>query len=177
MNKERDEITYLSLFGNKTVIDSVVWHYHSEINFHALIILIWRKPKSTSNLFIAVISVHRLNSEMDSHKAIPGRSSDGKYKLRQVDRVSYSTNTFQRNPEKNRKASLPRGSEKILKNNLEHDSEKSQKDEQRDNLQHGPEENQKKNNFQRDPNENTILIRHDYLSVSGSKCFKHCKKS
>lgn len=97
---------------------------------------------------------------MNSHEALPDRSTDGKYKLRQVDRVSYSDNSFRRNPEKKRKASLPRGSEKNQKNNLEHDSEKSHKDD-----------------LQRDPNENTILIRHDYLSVSGSTCFKHRKNN
>lgn len=110
---------------------------------------------------------------MDSDKAIPGRSSDGKYKLRKVDRVSYSMNSFQRNPEKNRKASLPRSSEKIQKNNLEHDSEKSHMDD----LQRHLEENQKKNNLQRDPIENTILIRHDYLPASGSTCSKHRKNN
>lgn len=105
---------------------------------------------------------------MNSYEALPDRSTDGKYKLRQVDRVSYSDNSFRRNPEKKRKASLPHGSEKNQKNNLEHDSGNSHKDDL---------ENQKKKNLQRDPNENTILIRHDYLSVSGSTCFKHRKNN
>lgn len=109
---------------------------------------------------------------MNSHEALSDRSTDGKYKLRQVDRVSYSANSFRRNPEKKRKASLPRGSEKIQKHNLENDSEKSHKDDLQRDL-----EDQKKKNLQRDPNENTILIRHDYLSVSGSTCFKHRKNN